>query len=76
MRKHESQLWIISYPQSYNRAFTLARTKEWQLFDLVKDPQEMKSVHEDPEYAEIFVTMKNRYQELRTEFNVPEGMPK
>jgi hypothetical protein len=36
----------------------------------------MKSVHEDPEYAEIFATMKNRYQELRTEFNVPEGMPK
>jgi hypothetical protein len=36
----------------------------------------MTSVHDDPQYAEILSTMKNRYQELRTEFNVPEGIPK
>jgi hypothetical protein len=36
----------------------------------------MVSVHDDPDYAEIFNTMKNRYQELRTEFNVPEDTPK
>ena len=59
-----------------HKLFYLPRTKEWQLFDLVKDPQEMKSVHEDPDYAEIFATMKKRYLELRTEFKVPEGMPK
>jgi N-acetylglucosamine-6-sulfatase len=59
-----------------HKLFYLPRTKEWQLFDLIKDPQEMTSVHDDPQYAEILSTMKNRYQELRTEFNVPEGMPK
>jgi N-acetylglucosamine-6-sulfatase len=59
-----------------HKIFYLPRTKEWQLFDLIKDPQEMFSVHEDPDYAEIFTTMKNRYQELRTEFKVPDGMPK
>lgn len=58
------------------KIFYLPRTKEWQLFDLIKDPQEMISVHDDPEYAEIFKIMKNRYQELRTEYLVPEGQPK
>ena len=43
---------------------------------LEKDPQEMVSVHENPEYADIFATMKNRYQELRTQFKVPDGLPK
>lgn len=41
-----------------------------------KDPQEMVSVHENPEYADIFATMKNRYQELLTQFKVPDGLPK
>lgn len=36
----------------------------------------MISVHENPDYADIFATMKNRYQELRTEYSVPDGMPK
>jgi hypothetical protein len=43
---------------------------------LEKDPQEMVSVHENPEYADIFATMKNRYQELLTQFKVPDGLPK
>jgi N-acetylglucosamine-6-sulfatase len=60
----------------HHKLFYLPRTREWQLFDLIKDPQEMVSVHDDPDYAEIFNTMKNRYQELRTEFNVPEDTPK
>lgn len=59
-----------------HKLFYLPRTKEWQLFDLVNDPQEMISVHDNPDYADIFASMKNRYQELRTEFKVPEGMPK
>ncbi len=28
------------------------RTREWNLFDLETDPQEMNSVHDDPEYAD------------------------
>lgn len=58
------------------KLFHLPRTDEWQLFDLQKDPREMRSVHDDPGYAEIFTTMKERYQNLRTEYKVPEGMPK
>lgn len=59
-----------------HKLFYLPRTKEWQLFDLINDPQEMISVHEDPNYTDVFDTMKNRYQELRTQFKVPPGMPK
>ena len=29
------------------------RSREWQLFDLQTDPQEMRSLHEDPAYAKI-----------------------
>lgn len=40
-------------------------TKEWNLFDLEKDPQEMKSVHDDPAYASVLAEMKKTYAEQR-----------
>jgi arylsulfatase A-like enzyme len=58
------------------KIFHLPRTNEWQLFDLEKDPQEMMSLQDNPDYADIFTMMKDRYKELRTEFKVPEGLPK
>jgi arylsulfatase A-like enzyme/lysophospholipase L1-like esterase len=45
-------------------------TKEWNLFDLEKDPQEMKSVHDDPAYASDFDALERRYRELKAEYNV------
>ncbi|MGE9269323.1 MAG: sulfatase/phosphatase domain-containing protein [Verrucomicrobiales bacterium] len=48
-------------------------TKEWNLFDLEKDPQEMKSVASDPQYADILKDMKSLYQELREQFQVSEA---
>jgi arylsulfatase A-like enzyme/lysophospholipase L1-like esterase len=46
------------------------KTNEWNLFDLAKDPDEMRSVHADPAYAEIFEQMKKRYAELRTSYRM------
>ena len=46
------------------------RTREWNLFDLEKDPQEMVSVHADPEYAEILAGMQKRYRDLRQFYDV------
>lgn len=43
---------------------------EWNLFDVEKDPQEMKSVHDDPEYASVLAKMKVLYQELRSEYQM------
>ena len=59
-----------------HKLFHLPRTGEWQLFDLVKDPHEQRSVHADPAYADVFAAMKTRYGELRRHYQVPDGLPK
>jgi len=44
---------------------------EWELFDLQKDPMEMKSVHADPGYADVLEHMKEQLTKLRKEYEVP-----
>lgn len=46
------------------------RTSEWQLFDLANDPTEMKSVHDDPEYAASLRAMQERYRHQRSFYGV------
>lgn len=46
------------------------RTREWQMHDLIKDPQEMKSVHDDPAYAPMFAALQKRYRDLRNHYDV------
>jgi arylsulfatase A-like enzyme len=53
------------------KLFHLPKTDEWQLFDLEKDPQEMKSVHDDPTYADVLAEMNASYLKLRAEYKVP-----
>jgi N-acetylglucosamine-6-sulfatase len=55
------------------KLFYLPKTNEWQLFDLEKDPQEMKSVHDDPAYAGVLAEMKKIHQDLRAQYKVPAG---
>lgn len=55
------------------KLFHLSETDEWQLFDLEKDPQEMKSLHNDPAYAEVLADMKRIYQDLRAQYQVKQG---
>lgn len=43
----------------------------WELFDLEKDPNEMKSVYDDPEYASIRSDLENRLEDLKKELKVP-----
>jgi len=47
-------------------------TDEWQLFDREKDPQEMRSFHEDPAYTEALATMKALYHQMRTTYEIPQ----
>ena len=42
--------------------------KEWELYDLEQDPHEMKSVYDDPAYADVLKEMQQRLQELRTQY--------
>ena len=46
------------------------RTREWQLFDLVRDPREMESLHRHPAYADVLREMQRRYAALRKKFGV------
>ena len=46
------------------------RNRQWNLFDLEKDPQELKSVHEDSNYADILKGMQKRYRDLRQLYDV------
>ena len=54
-------------------------TDEWNLFDLVSDPEELRSEHANPEYAEIRKDLEKEYNRLREEFDAPgyeESVPK
>jgi N-acetylglucosamine-6-sulfatase len=51
------------------------RTNEWQLFDREKDPMEMRSFHDDPDYARVFGEMRETYRELRAKYEVPSAPP-
>jgi arylsulfatase A-like enzyme len=41
---------------------------EWEMYDLEKDPSEMKSVYNDPAYADVQKMMHERLTELRTKY--------
>ncbi len=41
---------------------------EWELFDLEKDPSEMKSVYDDPAYSDVVTRLKQQLEQLRTRY--------
>ena len=58
--------------------FTLAYmpySKEWMLFDLKKDPQQMRNVAEDPAYKKTFDSLKKRYEKTRAFYQVDASLP-
>ncbi len=44
--------------------------REWELFDLVNDPDEMRSVYGDPAYAEVVGDLERRLSSMRSYFGV------
>ena len=51
------------------------KEEEWELFDLKKDPNELKSVYGDSSYADIQASMKRELERLRKELKVPAVDP-
>ncbi|WP_257670777.1 sulfatase family protein [Parapedobacter tibetensis] len=41
---------------------------EWELYDLEKDPREMRNVYDDPEYKEVRETMHRKLEEVRKKY--------
>ncbi|MGQ0650057.1 MAG: sulfatase family protein [Gemmatimonadaceae bacterium] len=48
---------------------------EWELFDLQRDPRELRSVHATAGYREVVQRLKTRLQELRAQYRVPDADP-
>jgi N-acetylglucosamine-6-sulfatase len=48
-------------------------TNEWELFDLEKDPLQMRSVYADPAYATTVTTLKTELTRLRTLYGDTEN---
>jgi arylsulfatase A-like enzyme len=47
------------------------QTDEWELYDLEKDPRELRSVADDPSYARVLDDLKAELSALRTRYEVP-----
>lgn len=50
-------------------------TKEWMMFDMEKDPQQMKNVVDDPSYKKTVDQLKKEYLFLRKHYDVPDNLP-
>ncbi|HEY7422840.1 MAG TPA: sulfatase/phosphatase domain-containing protein, partial [Gemmataceae bacterium] len=48
----------------------------WELFDLQKDPREMRSVYGRPEYTDVQKELTAELSRLRKELKVPDPDPK
>jgi len=46
------------------------RTREWNLFDLQKDPKELRSVHKELAYSEVFSGLKKQYHQTHQFYQV------
>ncbi len=47
----------------------------WELFDLERDPRELRSVYSDASYKDVLATMKAKLNQLRVQYSVPDVDP-
>jgi arylsulfatase A-like enzyme len=47
---------------------------EWELYDLQKDPHEMKSIYDDPDYAKVRQELHTQLNELRKKYKDSPGL--
>jgi len=48
---------------------------EWELYDLTRDPSEMKSQYANPEYAPVVAELKKELERLKKLYKVPKPTP-
>ena len=49
--------------------------REWELFDLTKDPRELRSIHAHPAAREVFADLRTELARVRTEASDDTGKP-
>ena len=49
--------------------------KQWELFDLTADPNELQSLHGRAEYAGVQTRLENELQRLRGQYRLPAEDP-
>ena len=54
-----------------HKLFYLPETNEWQMFDLVNDPNEMTNIYDRPNYSELSKKMRDEYARLRKLYEAP-----
>ncbi|MCC6125069.1 MAG: sulfatase [Pirellulales bacterium] len=47
---------------------------EWELYDLQKDPRELHSVYDDPDYKDVLGLMKAELQRLKDQYRDDDGV--
>ena len=55
-----------------HKLFYLPATDEWQMFDLVNDPNEMTNLYNKPNYSDIGNELRDEYHRLRKLYDAPE----
>jgi arylsulfatase A-like enzyme len=69
VRRHEGAT-TTRYKLIRYYGYDVPDMEEWELFDLEKDPQEMKSEYANPEYAAIVKKMKSKLTDLKKQYEV------
>lgn len=73
VRTHRHKL-IYYYGQGLGKSGAVDKPTppEWELFDLEKDPREMKNVYGDPAYAKVTAELKAELERLRNRYEDKE----
>jgi arylsulfatase A-like enzyme len=50
--------------------YDVPNMEEFELYDLERDPQEMRSEYSNPEYADLVAKLKVKLQDLRDQYEV------
>ncbi|MEN8126444.1 MAG: sulfatase [Planctomycetota bacterium] len=75
---HYYEIGVHHVPQHYgvrtdrHKLIHYPVSDEWELFDLIKDPQEIKSVYGDPAYQTTRADLHKELKRLRQQYQVPE----
>lgn len=50
-----------------------SRINEWERFDLERDPNELRNVVDDGQYADVFSRLKDELRDLRAKYDDDTG---